>query len=60
MLGIVWGSLGWWWLPFLAWSFVCMLIGARWPVTFNGSKAGLERIANAALAKAQDLARAGK
>ena len=40
--------------------YVGALIGSNSPTTFKRSKAGLERIANAAAAKARALAQRGK
>jgi hypothetical protein len=51
----LWGFFGWKWMLVLIWSYVCMLIGANSPQTFKRSKAGLERIANSAAAKAREI-----
>ena len=41
-------------------AYVFCLVGARSPQTFSNSKAVLERVANALLAKATALAQRGK
>lgn len=51
---------GWKWLVVIAACYGCCLIGANSPTTFKRSKAGLERIANAAAARAKELALRGK
>lgn len=55
----IWAFFGWKWFLVLAWGYVCCLIGANSPQTFKRSRAGLERVAQNALAKAKDLGRKG-
>ena len=60
------GAVAAWW--FFGWragvealsGYLWCLVGANSPQTFKRSKAGLERIANAALAKAKTLTQRGK
>ena len=56
MFGIAW----WIWAILAVVFYVGCLVGANSPQTFKRSKAGLERIANAAAAKARALAQRGK
>jgi hypothetical protein len=56
----IWIFFGWKWIVVLVWGYVCCLIGANSPQTFKRSKAGLERIAQNAAAKAKALALKGK
>lgn len=60
ILSSVWSFFGWKWVLILPSWCVCMLIGANSPQTFKWSKAGLERIAQKAAAKAKALALKGK
>ena len=59
-MGTIWAFFGWKWFLVFGVFYGGCLVGANSPQTFKRSKAGLERIANAVLAKAQALAQRGK
>lgn len=56
MIYAIWAFFGWKWFLVLIWGYACCLIGANSPQTFKRSKAGLERIAQNAAAKAKQIA----
>jgi hypothetical protein len=60
ILMALWAFFGWKWLLVLPALYGAMLIGANSPATFKRSKAGLERIAQDAAAKARALTLRGK
>ena len=58
--GLGWYFLGWRMGVEVVGAYVCCLIGSNSPQTFSNSRKALDRIANAAAAKARLLAMKGK